>query len=407
MDANGQQHPSNWVKNITLFLSSQTITLFGSSLVQYAMLWHVTLTTDSGTMMTLYIICGFIPTFLLSPVAGVWADRYNRKVLIILSDGVIAFATLFLAILFFLGFDSIWLLYLMAAIRAFGSGIQTPAIGAILPQIVPEEMLTKINGINSTVQAMIMFVSPVISAALLDIATMEMIFMIDVVTAAFAIAALLILHVPTHYKAADEETNSYFTDFMQGIKYIQHHDYLTVFFFFMSVLFLLIAPASFLTPLQVTRTYGEELWRLSAIEIAFSIGMMAGGALIAVWGGFKNKIITIAAASIVMGLCTIALGILPNFWYYLVSFGIFGVAIPVFNTSATVMLQEKVAENYLGRVFGIMSMISTSMMPLGMLVFGPLADILEIEWILIGTGILISLLAIILTQNKTLIKAGT
>ncbi|MBM6613771.1 MFS transporter [Desemzia sp. RIT804] len=406
MNTHRQQHPSNWVRNITLFLSSQTITLFGSSLVQYAMLWHVTLTTDSGTMMTLYIICGFIPTFLLSPVAGVWADRYNRKVLIMLSDGLIAFATLILAILFFLGFDSIWFLYLMAAIRAFGTGIQTPAIGAILPQIVPEEMLTKINGINGTIQAMIMFISPVVSAALLDIATMEMIFMIDVVTATLAIAALLILKVPTHYKATEEEMNSYFTDFMQGIKYIQHHDYLKVFFFFMSILFLLIAPASFLTPLQVTRTYGEELWRLSAIEIAFSIGMMAGGALIAIWGGFKNKIITIAAASIVMGLCTIALGVLPNFWYYLVSFGVFGVALPVFNTPATVMLQEKVSENYLGRVFGIMSMISTSMMPLGMLVFGPLADILKIEWILVGTGILISILAIFLTQNKTLIKAG-
>ena len=405
MNAHRQQHPTNWLRNITLFLSSQTITLFGSSLVQYAMLWHVTLTTDSGTMMTLYIICGFIPTFLLSPVAGVWADRYNRKVLIMLSDGLIAFATLILAILFFLGFDSIWLLYLMAAIRAFGTGIQTPAIGAILPQIVPEEMLTKINGINGTIQAMVMFISPVVSAALLDIATMEMIFMIDVVTAALAIAVLLILKVPIHYKAAAEEMNSYFTDFMQGINYIQHHDYLKVFFFFMSVLFLLIAPASFLTPLQVTRTYGEELWRLSAIEIAFSVGMIAGGALIAVWGGFKNKIITIAAASMVMGLCTIALGVLPNFWYYLFSFGVFGVALPVFNTPATVMLQEKVTENYLGRVFGIMSMISTSMMPLGMLMFGPLADMLKIEWILVGTGILISILAVFLTQNKTLIKA--
>lgn len=102
----------------------------------------------------------------------------------------------------------------MAAIRAFAAGIQTPAIGAILPQIVPEEMLTKINGINGTIQAMLMFISPVVSAALLDIATMEMIFMIDVVTAALAIAVLLILKVPTHYKAAAEEMNSYFTDFM-------------------------------------------------------------------------------------------------------------------------------------------------------------------------------------------------
>ena len=101
-------------------------------------MWHITLTTESGLMMTLYIICGFIPTFILSPVAGVWADRYNRKMLIILADGLIAMATLILAILFLMGFDAIWLFFVMAAIRAFGTGIQMPAVGAILPQIVPQ-----------------------------------------------------------------------------------------------------------------------------------------------------------------------------------------------------------------------------------------------------------------------------
>jgi len=115
----------NWLRNIILFLSSQSISLFGSSLVQYTIMWHITLTTESGLMMTLYIICGFIPTFILSPIAGVWADRYNRKMLIILADGLIAAATLALAILFSMGFDAIWLLFVITArhhgIRLFSS----------------------------------------------------------------------------------------------------------------------------------------------------------------------------------------------------------------------------------------------------------------------------------------------
>ncbi|GJM81963.1 hypothetical protein HMSSN139_44590 [Paenibacillus sp. HMSSN-139] len=119
-----------WRRNIVLFLSSQTVSLFGSSLVQYAIMWYITLNTKSGIMMTLYIICGFIPTFLLSPVAGVWADRYNRKVLIMLSDGMIALSTLVLALLFLMGYEEAWLLFVMAAIRALGSGVQTPAVGA-------------------------------------------------------------------------------------------------------------------------------------------------------------------------------------------------------------------------------------------------------------------------------------
>src|SRR5690554_4174095 len=89
---------TNWKKNIILFLTSQTISLFGTSLVQYAIMWHITLTTQSGVMMTIAIICGFLPTFFLSPFAGVWADRFNRKLLIILSDSMIALTTLVLAI---------------------------------------------------------------------------------------------------------------------------------------------------------------------------------------------------------------------------------------------------------------------------------------------------------------------
>jgi MFS transporter, DHA3 family, macrolide efflux protein len=397
----------NWLRNIILFLSSQTISLFGSALVQYAIMWHITLTTESGMMMTLFIICGFIPTFLLSPVAGVWADRYNRKLLIMLSDGLIAFSTLILAILFLMGYDSIWLLFVMAAVRALGTGIQTPAVGAILPQIVPKEKLTKVNGANGSIQAVIMFVAPMVSAALLAMASIEIIFFIDVITAAIAIFTLMaFLKISVHQKAADKQTTSYFSDFKQGLQYVNNHGFLKKFFLFFSIFFVLMAPAAFLTPLQVTRSFGDDIWRLTAVEIAFSIGMMAGGGIIASWGGFKNKIATMTFASLLMGFCTLALGIAPVFWLYLVFMLLFGVAMPIFNTPTMVLLQEKIEENYLGRVFGVMGMISTSMMPIGMLIFGPMADIIDIEWLLIGTGLFTILLSVMLGRDQVLIEAG-
>lgn len=105
---------TDWKKNIAFFLTSQTVSLFGSSLVQYAILWYITLNTQSGVMMTLAIICGFVPMFLLSPFAGVWADRYSRKWLIVLSDSIIAASTLVLAILFLLGYDQMWLLFVVS-----------------------------------------------------------------------------------------------------------------------------------------------------------------------------------------------------------------------------------------------------------------------------------------------------
>ena len=399
-------HYIHWKRNISVFLTSQTISLFGSSIVQYAIMWYITLTTQSGIMMTIAILCGFVPTFLLSPFAGVWADRYNRKMLIILSDSAIALATLILAILFLSGYESLWMLFIMYVIRSFGTGIQTPTVGAILPQIVPEEHLTKVNGINGSIQALVMLLSPMVSAALLTITTLETLFFIDVVTAAIAVATLLFfLQIPPHEKALQQQI-SYFADFKQGLVYIKNNEFLKILFIYFAIFFVMAAPVSFLTPLQVTRTFGEDVWRLSAIEIAFSIGMMAGGAVIAVWGGFKNRTYTMALSSIIFGVCTFLLGIVPNFWFYCSIMALAGVAMPLFNTPSTVLLQEKVEGDYLGRIFGVLTMISTSMMPLGMLIFGPFSDFIKIEWLLLGTGVAMFVLSFVLVGNKVLVEAG-
>lgn len=251
-----------------------------------------------------------------------------------------------------------------------------------------------------------MFISPIVSAALLTWTSIEIIFFIDVATALVAIFVLLMLKIPMHEKASDYQPTSYFADMREGLKYIQNTPFLKTFFLLVAIFLLLMAPAAFLTPLQVVRSFGDEVWRLTAIEIAFSVGMMAGGGILAAWGGFSNKLHTMAFAGAIMGACTLALGVVPNFWIYLLFMAAFGVAMPMYNTPATVLLQEKVDENYLGRIFGVFGMITTSFMPLGMLLFGPIADIIEIEWLLIGTGALIVVLALVLSKNKVLLEAG-
>ena len=133
---------------------------------------------------------------------------------------------------------------------------------------------------------------------------------------------------------------------------------------------------------------------------------MIGGAVIASWGGFPNKVRTFAFSSVIMGICTFGLGVVPFFWIYIGFMALFGVAMPIFNTPAMTLLQKKIEEAYLGRVFGVFGMISTSMMPIGMLIFGPIADIVKIEWLLIGTGFVLVILSIFLGRNKILLKAG-
>lgn len=397
-----------WKKKIVLFLTSQTISLFGSLLVQYAISWYITLKTQSAVMMTISIICGFLPTFFISPFAGVWADRYNRKTLIIVSDSMIAISTLFIAILFLFEYDSLWLLFVISAIRSLGAGIQTPAVGAFIPQIVPEDKLTKVNATNSSIQSMMMILAPILSGALLSIASIEIIFFVDVITALVAVLTLsLFLHVPLHSKAIINEKISYFTDLKEGVRYIKGHGFVRAFFMFAIVFHILVSPSAFLTPLQVARSFGSDVWRLTAIEIFFAGGMLFGGILMLSWGGFKNKVFTMVSAIIIIGLFTMALGITPVFWIYLIFMGVIGVAIPFFNTPATVLLQQKVEPDYLGRVFGVLGMISSIMMPAGMLVFGPLADIIKIEWLLIVTGLAMVALSFFVYKNKELVTAGS
>lgn len=398
---------NSWIKNTALFLGSQTISQFGSSLVQYAIMWHITLETKSGIMMTISIISGFLPTFFLSPFAGVWADRFNRKKIIILSDSFTAFATLILAILFLLGHNYIWLLFVVSAIRSVGTGIQNPAVGAIIPQFVPQDKLTKVNGISSSINSAVMLMSPMLSAFLLTIASIEAIFFIDVFTALIAVFVFLFfIKVPSHAKALNRSTTSYFADMKDGIRYIRTHKYIKHFIIFCIFFYFLIAPVSFLTPLQVTRNFGADVWRLTAIEIAFSIGMIVGGLMVSYIKGFKNKINTMAFACSITGVTTFFLGFDIFFWLYLSIILLMGIAVPLFHTTSNVLIQEKVEEEFLGRVFGILAMIGSSMVPFGMLVFGPLADIVSIDIILLFTGTILCFLSFALSKDKVLLSHG-
>jgi len=397
---------TNWRRNTTYFITSQMISLLGSSLVQYAIFWHITLTTKSGIYATLAIICGFLPTFLLSPFAGVWADRYNRKHLIIIADASIALATLILAIIFATGYQPIWLFLVAMIVRAFGAAVQNPSVGALLPSIVPLDKLTRVNGINSSVQSAMFLISPMAAGALYGAVSMQSIFMIDVLTAVLAITVMLTkVRVPV-FESKDKIRNNYAQEFTEGLKYIWSQKYLRNLFVFMSFFIFMAAPGSMLTPLQVVRNYGGEIWHLIAIEVGFSSGMIVGGLIISAWGGFRNRIRSMVLATVVLGISTLILGVPIPFFIFMGVMIICGLFLPLFNTTVVVLLQEKVGPDYLGRVFGVNTMIASSMMPMGMLIFGPLADIMPIEWLMLFSGVLIVLSAIALNRNKPLLAIG-
>jgi len=400
---------ANWKRNATLYIIGQFVSMFGSMLVQHAITWQITLETKSGVIMTLFTCAALLPMTLIAPFAGVWADRYNRKNLIVISDACIALITLGLAAAYISGYKNIWLMFIVVVARSFGQGIQQPAVSAMIPQIVPTESLQRFNGIQSSIQSLNMFVAPMAAGALLSFLPIEYIFFIDVVTAAIGISIVLIFVKVSGVPRAEEVKHgvkAYFHELREGLRYINSQAWLKLIIIYSVFFSFFASPAALLTPLQTARTFGDDVWRLTAIEIVFSIGAVLGGILISVWGGFKNKAHTMVMACALFGLTGFLLGVVPNFWIYLGVMLICGVTMPLFSTPSMTLLQSKIEPDKMGRVFSVMMMFSGLAMPIGMVVFGPLGDVVRIEWLLIASGMVIFVSGLVLLRARSLIEIG-
>ena len=391
MDPALKQDTTSWKKNITYYLVSQQCSIFGSSVASFAIIWYITLDTSSGVAITGVTIASFLPQIITSLFAGVWADRYNRKMLIIIPDVFIAVSTLVLVILFWMGIQSISLLILISALRSFGSGIQLPSVSAIVPQLVPTDQLVRINGINSTLNSVLLLASPAMAGVLLGSLGIEFALLTDVVTALLAVSFMSFLKMPAQSAAENTDNQGPFKDILAGLRYTRAHPFLLRLMIIYAIVFVLITPAAFLTPLYVERTFGPEVWKLTMNEITWTFGMLLGGIYVAVKGTFKNKFFVMFICTAAFGISFGLLGVASNFVIYLIILVIGGLFMPAYSAADTVLIQENVSENMMGRVFSLVQIIASTAMPLGMLFFGPLADVVKIEYIMIGSGVCLTL----------------
>ena len=411
---------SNWKRNAALFMVGQSASLFGSMLVNYAIMWSVTLETKSGIMAMIFTIASTLPMFLISPFGGVWADRYNKKLLITIADASIAAVTLVMAVLFSFGFNNPALLLVCAVARSLGQGVQTPAINALIPELAPQEHLTRVNGVNGAIQSFVMFASPMAAGALMAAAPLQTLLYIDVVTAAFGIAILLFLvKTPRREPKPDAGAGAgaYFRDIRDGLSYIGKHLFVKKLILLSAVFNVLVMPTAALTPLQTARNFGDETWRvfsfgfgpeqrLAAIEVVFFVGMALGGAVMGAWGGFKNKTRTMAFSTFTFGFFAAALGVASNFWFYLLCMGLVGLFMSMFSAPMMATMQANVESEYMGRVFSALAMTSSLTAPLGMAIWGPLGDVVSLNWIILGTGISLFALGFVFLFDKVLLEAG-
>ncbi|WP_420542902.1 MFS transporter [Schleiferilactobacillus perolens] len=376
----------DWHWQAAAYLISQNLFVFGSSTVFYAILWHIALVTSSGAWMTYVSLATTLPTILISLFAGVWADRYNRKWLIIGAAGAVTVVTLFFAFLYTVQVHELGLLLAIAVVRALGTGIETPAANALLPQLVPHAAITRMNGLNQVVMSVMLLLSPLLSGWILADLGIIWIFLVDALSALLAVMFLWSLQVATPVRQDGEQKGS---QIIGGLRYVRMNQILLPFMILTACAFILIAPSSQLSTLYVNRTFGSEVWHLTFNEWAWTLGASITGLWIAWRKQFANKITMIAIGMAVSGLCFAEMGLSQPFLLYLTFMFLSGVAYPLITALQTIYLQETVDQNMMGRVFSLWQILSTGIYPIAMLGYGPLADKIPIGIIFIVTGVLL------------------
>jgi DHA3 family macrolide efflux protein-like MFS transporter len=387
----------NQTKSMKPFLilwSGQAISLFGSQLVQFALIWWLTQETGSATVLAMAALVGLLPQVVLGPFVGVLVDRWNRRMVMLVADSVVALATVVLALLFWSNGVQIWQVFMILFIRALAGSFHWPAMQASTVLMVPEKHLTRVQGMNQTMQGALNIVSAPVGALLLAVLPVQGVLAIDVITAVFAIVPLLFIHVPQPENQQIQSTQSlkafsheFGKDLKAGLRYVWSWPAMMMIMVMAMLINLVLNPAFSLLPLLVTGHFNGDALQLGLLEAMFGFGLVVGGVLLGIWGGFKRKIVTSLLGLIGMGLASLVVGFTPSTMFYIAVLGAFAIGYmnSFVNGPVFAIMQTTVAPEMQGRVFTLIGSLSGLMSPIGLMIAGPVADKFGVQaWFVAG-----------------------
>lgn len=381
---------TGWKKNIGLFLSGQFLSGITSMVVQYAIIWYLTRETGSATVLSLATLLGMLPMVLLSPFVGPFVDRLDKKKLLIFTDIIVA---LFALVLSIVGTVSehfpLWLVFVSLFMRSVAQTFQMPTIQSILPQMVPQKELTRVNGQLGMVQSANMIIAPALGAFLFAVVPMNFLILLDVLGAVFGVGLLLFVRIPK--TQAQGEVVHVLTDTKMGFSLLVKNKGLWYITLLGAAFTLIFMPAVSMYPLMTMDYFQGTVGQAGLIEVIYSVGMLAGGLIIGVFGKWKNRMIPVLIAYFIIGGAFALSGILPGnqtgfIWFVLLN-AIAGLATPFFNTLLMAMIQQSYEPVYLGRVLGVLNSLMSITGPVGLIFAGPLADKIGVEKLFIIAGV--------------------
>jgi DHA3 family macrolide efflux protein-like MFS transporter len=395
MDMENSRQQGKWQAPFFTIWTGQAFSLAGSKVAQFALIWWLTKSTGSATVLATASIVALTPEILLGPIAGAYVDRWNRRVVMIVADGLTALASLWLAYLFWTDAMQIWHVYVAMFVRAVGGSFHWPAMQASTSLMVPKKHLTRVAGLNQTMNGALNIVGPPLGALLLEALPLQRVMLVDVGTALLAMAPLFVVHVPqprrdTTGPDAAVEKRSIWVDMREGLRYIGAWPGLMALIGSAMIVKIALTPAFSLLPLLVSKHFGGGATQLSLLEAVAGAGIVVGGLGLSVWGGFRRRIFTTMMGAVVLGLGFVVLGLTPGnlFWMALASTFVVGLMIPMVDGPIMAILQGTVEPSMQGRVFTIMGSLLWITSPFSLALAGPVSDRLGLQVWYVVAGVL-------------------
>lgn len=379
--------------------------MLGSHGVQFALIWWLAEKTSSPLMLGISGIVAYLPMSLFSPMAGIAADRYNRKLISIFSDMAMGLIALIYAVLLFFFHLPVWTIFIMLCVRGIGSTFQQPAIQSIIPQLIPKDQLVKANGWMQLLSAGSFLLGPVIGALLYAAFPMPIVLMSDVVGAILASAALAAVKIPEAEKT-EAESHDFIKEIKEGLHVFKEDKKLFYIVIAEALCMFFYAPLSSFYPLMTSDYFKLSAMYGSIVELSFAIGMIISSLLFSSVLKVERKISVSFAGLFGMGLMAAICGIIPpvyaGWFFFAASCICLGASGNVHTIPLTAYVQETVAPEKMGRVFSVLTLISSVTMPIGLLFSSPIAEKVGVNvWFFVSGISMAAITAIVMIRFIT------
>lgn len=396
---------NNWKRTFTIIWSGQFFSILTSSLVNFAIIIWLSLQTGSAEILAFAAIAGMLPQTVIGPFTGALIDRWNRKRIMMLADTFIALCTLILALLFWFDKAELWHIFALLALRSVGSSFHMPAMQASVPLLAPSDQLTRIAGINQIIASVSQIAGPALGAMMITIWDIEYVLIFDVAGALIAVSSLFFVNIPNPEKTENSERH-FLKEIKEGAMVVLRNKGLSLVFLYSIIILFFIIPISVLFPLMTLDYFNGTEFQAGVIEAVWSVGALAGGAIMGVKVYKVNRVGLINWTYILLGMAFMGSGILsPNgyIWFAILTC-ISGIAGAVYNSAFTGLVQNKIDPAALGRVFSTFYAVALIPSMIGLIGIGFIADTIGLNTSFIISGLVIILTGVIAFFTKPAMK---